>query len=319
LDAARHAEVAVVVVSWNTRELLARCLESLAPEVESGTAAVWVVDNASSDGSAELVLERFPWAELRALDTNLGFGPAVNLVGREAPRTAWLAPANADIALEPGALARLLQAGDADRQAGALAPRLVLPDGTTQHSLHPFPTIPFALAFNAGLQRLLPSWGDRMCLEGWWDSERSRRVPWALGACLLVRRDAWDAIGGFDEHQWMYAEDLDIGWRLAEAGWPTRYVADARVLHESSAATLQAFGAERERTLRWQRNTYAWMLRRRGRTRTRAVAAVNVAGAAVRCAVSALRGRADARATYAFWARAHASGLRSARWLEGQR
>jgi N-acetylglucosaminyl-diphospho-decaprenol L-rhamnosyltransferase len=311
--------VTFAVVSWNTRELLDRCLESLAPEVEAGTAAVWVVDNASSDGSPELISERYPRAQLRALDTNLGFGPAVNLVAREAPRTEWLAPANADIALEPGALAHLLQAGTGDPQAGALAPRLVLPDGTTQHSVHPFPTIPLALGFNAGLQRVLPRWGDRMCLEGCWDPDRARRVPWALGACLLVRREAWDAIGGFDDQQWMYAEDVEIGWRLAKAGRPTRYVPDARVQHESSASTLQAFGAERERTRRWQRNTYAWMLRRRGWTRTRAVAAVNVAGAGARWAASAVRGRTDERATYAFWARAHASGLRRARWLEGQR
>ena len=311
--------VTFAVVSWNTRELLARCLQSLEPEAEQGRASVWVVDNASQDGSPELVRERFGWAQLRALEHNLGFGPAVNLVAREAPPTEWIAPANADIALEPGALAELLRAGAQDAEAGALAPRLVLPDGSTQHSVHPFPTLPMTLGFNAGLQRRSPRWGDRMCLEGFWDAERERRVPWALGACLLVRRDAWDAIGGFDEQQWMYAEDLDIGWRLAQAGRPTRYVPSARVLHESSAATEQAFGAERERTLRWQRNTYAWMLRRRGWLRTRTVAVLNVAGAAAGWGWNALRSREARRAEYAFWARAHASGLGRARRLVEQR
>jgi N-acetylglucosaminyl-diphospho-decaprenol L-rhamnosyltransferase len=90
----------------------------------------------------------------------------------------------------------------------------------------------------------------------------------------------WDAVGGFDDQQWMYAEDLDLGWRAARAGYTTRYVPSARVLHHVSAATTQAWGDER--TLRWLRSTYAWMLRRRGLVRTRATAAINVAGAYAR-------------------------------------
>ncbi len=91
-----------------------------------------------------------------------------------------------------------------------------------------------------------------MCLEGAWDPQRPRRVPWAVGAFLLVRRPAWDAIGGFDPAQWLYAEDLDLGWRLARAGWATRYEPRARVRHHESAATGQAWGSD-ERTARWLR------------------------------------------------------------------
>jgi GT2 family glycosyltransferase len=265
--------VAVAVVSWNTRDLLRDCLRSL---VDQSPAEVWVVDNASQDGSAEMVAQEFPSVRLVASERNLGFGPAVNLVASQTTAP-WIAPANADVELRPSALRALLDAGERNPRAGILAPRLELPSGETQHSVYAFPTIPFTARFNLGFHRRV---GDRLCLEGFWDPTRERDVDWAIGAFLLVRRAAWDAAGGFDQGQWMYAEDLDLGWRAARAGWSTRYVPSARVLHHASAATTQAWGDER--TLRWLRSTYAWMLRRRGLIRTRITAAINVAGAYAR-------------------------------------
>jgi N-acetylglucosaminyl-diphospho-decaprenol L-rhamnosyltransferase len=316
------APVAVAVVSWNTRELLARCLESLAGEVEAGRAEVWVVDNASTDGSAELVAERFGWVRLERAGVNLGFGAAVNRVAGRT-QTPWLAMANADVRVRPGALEALLAAGAADPRAGALAPRLLLPDGRAQHSVFAFPGVSFALGLNLGALGLVPGLADRLAVPGSWDPERPRRVPWAIGAFLLVRREAWNAAGGFDESQWLYAEDLDLGWRLRRAGWGTRYVPEAVVEHEAAAATGQAFGPGR--TERWQRATYAWMLQRRGWLRTRTVAAVNLAGAALRWAALtplawARPGRfGPRRRELAGWTRAHATGLQPARRLRAQR
>src|SRR5258708_17414457 len=131
--------ISIAVVSWNTRDLLRDCLLSLAQDALEARAQVWVVDNASSDGSADLVREQFPWVSLVASDENLGFGRAVNLVA-ERTGTDWIAPANADVRVTPGALDRLLEAGVNDPRAGAIAPRLVLPDGRTQHSVFPVPT-----------------------------------------------------------------------------------------------------------------------------------------------------------------------------------
>jgi N-acetylglucosaminyl-diphospho-decaprenol L-rhamnosyltransferase len=267
------AQIAVAVVSWNTRDLLRDCLASL---VGDPLAEVWVVDNASADGSADMVRAEFPSVQLLALEENVGFGPAVNLVAQRT-RTAFVAPANADVAVRPGALRALLDAAARSPRAGILAPRLELPSGETQHSVYAFPTIPFTLAFNLGLAKQL---GDRLCLEGYWNAEIERDVDWALGAFLVVRREAWDAAGGFDAQQWMYAEDLDLGWRVARAGYTTHYVPAARVLHHASAATTQAWGDER--TLRWLRSTYSWLLRRRGLSRTRATALINVLGAYAR-------------------------------------
>jgi GT2 family glycosyltransferase len=307
--------VAIAVVSWNTRELLRACLRSLAPEHESGLAAVWVVDNGSSDGSAELVAGEFPWAELIASDENLGFGPAVNLV---AERTAapWIAPANADIELEPGALGRLLEAGEADPAIGSVAPRLLLEDGSTQHSVHRFPSLGLALAFNLGFGHWLPGGGERLLLEGRWDPEARRQVPWAHGAFLLVRRSAFDRAGGFDPAQWMYAEDLDLAWRLDKAGFSTLYLPAARVRHAVSAAALQAFGDER--TIRHTVATSEWIRARRGPATALAYATVHLLGTGLRwlavLPLALIRPRrwGPRRAQLGQFTRAHLRGLQAA-------
>jgi N-acetylglucosaminyl-diphospho-decaprenol L-rhamnosyltransferase len=319
---ATGAAVAVAVVSWNTRDLLAECLRSLEPEADAGRAEVWVVDNASSDGSAELVREQFGWVTLVASEENLGFGRAVNLVARRTT-TPWIAPANADIALEPGALTALLDTGGHHSDAGAVAPALLLPNGRIQHSVHPFPTLPFTLLFNLGIPRLSRRLGDRLTLEGAWDETRPRVVDWAMGAFLIVRRDAFESIGGFDEAHWMYAEDLDLGWRLRRARWTTRYEPAAIVRHEGSAAAEQAFGDDQVN--RWMRASYSWMARRRGVVRTWTCAALNCAGAAARLAFNspAARIRPDRfgplRDENRIWLRAHRTGLQSAHALRAER
>jgi GT2 family glycosyltransferase len=276
-------------------------------------ADVWVVDNASADGSAALVRERFPWVKLIASTENLGFGAAVNLV---AARTSsrWLAPANADVRLDPGALERLLVEGEGHPEAGAIAPRLILPDGSTQHSVYPFPTIPFTVAYVLGALAVSRRLSHRWCLGPGFDPSSRREVPWAVGAFLLVRRAAWDQAGGFDERQWMYAEDLDLGWRLRRAGWTARYEPDARIGHAESAATVQAWGHERH--TRWHASTYEWLARRRGPAFARLIAAANVAGFLLRAAAytpAAAAGAARARRARRDSlnaVRAHAIGLR---------
>ncbi len=313
--------VTVAIVSWNTRALLARCLESLAPEVERGRAEVWVVDNASSDGSAELVAERFEWVRLVAARENLGFGRAVNLVARQSSSD-WLATANADIALRPGALEALLDAGIRDPGAGAVAPRLVLPDGSTQHSVFAFPTIFYSLLLATGGFRLSATLADRLAFVGHWNSERARRVPWAVAALLLVRRSAWEEVGGFDERQWMYAEDLDLGWRLRQAGWATRYEPRAAVEHEGSASTTQLFGPEL--APHWQRSTYGFIARRRGVANARAVALLNLVGASWRWARLAILSTArpelrELRRAHARWIGVHLEALRAGSALERMR
>ncbi len=276
--------VRVVVVSWNTRELLAACLSSLEPDRESGLCEVVVVDNDSTDGSAAMVTERFPGVALVEAGANLGFGVAVNLGARTGEGgPPWLVAANADVEVEPGAIAALLGHAGAEPSLGAVVPRLIAPDGSTQHSVHRFPDLWLSVAAISGAGRL-PWLGDRLLIEGRWNPERARDVPWAHGAFMLFRRSAFDAVGGFDERQWMYAEDIDIAWRLAEAGMRIAYEPAARVRHAGSAAAVQAFGDER--SARHIRAVYAWMARRRGLARARAFALVNTIGSALRWALA---------------------------------
>jgi N-acetylglucosaminyl-diphospho-decaprenol L-rhamnosyltransferase len=309
----QEVKVTVAVVSWNTRELLSDCLTSLRVDADGGLVEVWVHDNASTDGSADLVRERFPWAKLIAARKNIGFGAGVNAIA-ERTSSDWLVPANADIQVSPGALDALLHAGDRHPEAAVLAPRLLLPGGSTQHSVYPFPTLPFALGYLSGATSLSRPLARHWCIDRGFEPDRERDVGWAVGAFLLVRRDAWEQVGGFDEAQWMYAEDLDLGWRLKRAGWTCRYVPEARVLHAESAATTRAWGDERH--ARWHAATYAWFERRRGRGYARLQAVVYVLGFLIRGAALwpvALAGGARARAAMlrAFGgASAHTVGLR---------
>lgn len=305
--------VAVAVVSWNTRELLATCLDSLQPDSDVGRAQVTVVDNASSDGSADLVAEHYPWVRLIRAQTNLGYGAAVN-AGVADVDARFVAAANADLRFEPGAIAALLDAAARTPRAGAFAPQLIAPDGSTQHSVHPFPTVHGGLLLSTGLARIGPI-ARRMALEGHLDTRTERDVDWAHGAFLLVRRAAWDAVGGFDAEQWLYAEDLDLCWRLRRAGARTRYVPAARVRHAISAATASRWD-EHERALRTQRAAYAWLLHRRGVAYARAVALAHLAGPVVRARLLREGWRRERERRYAAM---HRTGLQARAQLERHR
>jgi N-acetylglucosaminyl-diphospho-decaprenol L-rhamnosyltransferase len=313
-EAAESApQVAIAVVSWNTRDLLRRCLLSLAEDAASGRAQVWVVDNGSTDGSRAVVRTEFPWARLLEPEANLGFGAAVNLVAEQSDAP-WIAPANADVALEPGALQLLVDSAADYPNAAVVAPRLVLPDGSVQHSVHGFPTVTRAVLVALRVHRLVPRLADHWCLMGQWDAAREREVDWAVGAFLLVRRVAFDAIGRFDPDQWLFAEDLDLGWRAHRAGWITRYVPRAVVRHHESAATSAAFG--HSRTARTVEATYAWIARRRRRSVARSIAAVNCFAMGFEYMIFAALARASPgrfgarRDRGRFWVGVHSSGLK---------
>jgi GT2 family glycosyltransferase len=282
--------VAVAVVSWNTRELLAACLRSLASDAEAGRAEVWVVDNASSDGSPDMVEAEFPWVRLVRSAENLGFGRAVNLVSRST-RAAWVAAANSDIRLDPETLSVLIEAGSRDPAAGVVAPMLVLRDGTIQPSLQPFPTLLDAVLLRLRIYRLSRRIGRRLYLRAYRDPAEGGHIDWAAGAFLLIRREAFDRVGGFDEDQWLYAEDLDLAWRLSRSGWRTRYEPRAVVHHEESAATRAVWGEAL--TAKWLGATYSWMARRQGMAKVRSLAGFNVAMSMIEWIAYSLLARAS--------------------------
>ena len=160
-------DVAIAIVSYNTRALLDECLTSLRADADAGRAEVWVVDNASTDGSADMVEAEHPWANLIRSGENLGYGPAVNVVA-DRTTTDWVAPANSDLSFTPGAIEALLGAGATHPEAAAIAPRLILPDGSTQQSVQPFPSVTTSLltasraaSVSAGVRRAGRAAGGR--------------------------------------------------------------------------------------------------------------------------------------------------------------
>ncbi len=228
--------VAAVVVNFNAAGHLAGCLRSLAA---NGLPTVIVVDNGSVDGSEKVV--RAAGAGWLPTGANLGYGRAANRgAATSAARAAdYLLVCNPDLDLCPGAVDALVLALATDPTLGAVGPGLWNDDGSLYPSARTFPDI--ADAVGHGLLGLIAP-GNRFTrryrlLD--WDHSRSAQVDWVSGACFLVRREAWDAVGGFDPAYFMYMEDVDLCWRLHRAGWAVGYEPAARVRHAQGASTNQ--------------------------------------------------------------------------------
>lgn len=258
---AGDGSVCVVIVSYNTRELLERCLVSV--EAQSGVAVhTIVVDNSSSDGSTALVRGRFPDVQLIEFDENVGFGRANN-VAFEHCGGDYVLLLNSDAFLAPGALAELLAAARRHPRAGAVGPRLQNVDGTLQRSAWPFPRGRQLLLEAVGLHRPL----RRLRLMedlGTWHHDEERCVDFLIGACLLLRANALAEVGGFDEDFWLYGEEADLQRRMAARGWNVVFTPAAVATHvgaASSAASfvrLRHFYAGQKRFLRKHGTPLSW-------------------------------------------------------------
>jgi GT2 family glycosyltransferase len=199
---------------------------------------------------------------------------------------------------------RLVRAAEAFPFAAAVAPRLERPDGTLEHSTHPFPSLEVAAVTATGLYRRMASpRAEELMLWGAWMHDRPRSVDWAVGAALLLRREAVEDIGGFDERFFMYVEDLEWAWRASHRGWEIRFEPAAIVRHVGNASGADVYG--RRRTGAYLDNTYRFYRRHHGSASTAAFRALNLAGC-VRLYLQCRLGRD--RAGAAFWAdhvRAH--------------
>ncbi|HJQ75334.1 MAG TPA: glycosyltransferase family 2 protein, partial [Gaiellaceae bacterium] len=225
--------VDVVIVAYRSRDHLPRCLDSLAREAERVPLTVTVVDNASHDGTTELVARDFPWVELVALEENTGFARATNL-GASRGTAPHLLALNPDTELPPGTLERLLAIFPEHPEVAVAGPRLEREDGSFDHAARrAFPTIAGALGHFSGAARLVRT--DRLL------QYRAPRVDRGVvdsvnGAFMLMRRAAFEEVGGFDEGYWLYMEDLDLSYRLAEAGRLSWYEPSVTVLHAKGAS-----------------------------------------------------------------------------------
>jgi GT2 family glycosyltransferase len=292
----------VGVVTWNTRELTVAALRRLTESYPAQLLRLLVRDNGSHDGTAEAIAAAFPQAELDAGSENLGFAGGMNrlLERAEGP---WFLALNPDAWPEPDGIQALLAAAHRWEGAAAVAPRLERPDGSLEHSTHRFPSVRLAAAAALPLGLVGRRLGDRLLLEGAWDHDRPRQVDWAVGAALLMRRTAIDAVGGFDERFFMYAEDLEWCWRARRRGWEIWFDPAARFTHVGNASGAQRYRARR--TAAYFRNTYRFYRREHGAASLRAYRSLNLAGSARQWAGARLRGDEEAMKYWRRVARVH--------------
>jgi GT2 family glycosyltransferase len=219
----------VVIVSYRSRELLRECLGALGAHPPSCPMRVVVVDNASGDGTVELVAQDFPEVDLIALAENLGFAAATNLGARRGSAS-YLLALNPDTAVGPGALDRVIAVLESHPDVAVVGPRLLRPDGSFDHAARrSFPTPLSALGHFTGVGRRAGAAGRLAAYRA--PEVESGPVDAVNGAFMLMRRSAFEAVGGFDEGYWMYMEDLDLSYRLAREGWLSWYEPSATVMH----------------------------------------------------------------------------------------
>lgn len=230
------SELAVVIVNYNAGEYLARCVASVFEHAGGLALDVLVVDNASHDGSASAAKARESRVRLIENDRNRGLSAAWNQGARETD-SPWILFLNPDAEIWAGDLRAFVRAGEDHADLAVLGPMIRNADGTIYESGRVFPTVTQALG-HAFLGPFLPrNRFTRAYTQADWDRRTEREVDWVSGACMLVRRSAFEAVGRFDEGFWLYAEELDLSTRLRDAGWRLAFTPRLEVLHEGGVST----------------------------------------------------------------------------------
>lgn len=233
-------DLSIVVVNWNTRGLLAQCLQSVYDTVSNLDFEIIIVDNASVDGSVEMVRRDFPQVQIIANAENVGFARANNQALAHC-QARYVLLLNSDAQALPGSLDKAVRFMDEHPSAGIAGVRLLNADGTFQASYTPFPTFWREFLILSGLGRLLirptfPSYGSRI-------EKGAQRIKGYLeGAYLMARRQAVEQIGGLDERIFMYAEDVDWCRRFHQAGWEVWYLPQAPIVHYGGKSSKKRQG-----------------------------------------------------------------------------
>jgi N-acetylglucosaminyl-diphospho-decaprenol L-rhamnosyltransferase len=251
-------DLSIVVVSWNTRDLLRSCLQSIRETAAELDHEVIVVDNASSDGSAEMVSREFPDALLIVNTRNVGFAGANNqaiVVGKGD----FVLLLNSDAVLLPGAALELVRYLRRRPEAAVAGAQLLNPDRSFQWSYADFPSFGGELLLATKLAGFVrpayPSYPES-------SSQAERSVDWVSGACMMVRRSAIRQVGLLDDGYFMYTEETDWCYRMRQSGWSVGYVPQARVLHWGGQSASAA--PERKRSQVY-RSKWRFFQKHRGR------------------------------------------------------
>ena len=251
-------DIGIIIVNWNTRDLLKRCLETVFASEGDFSYHVVVVDNDSEDDSAAMVKQHFPQAQLIESPENVGYPRGNNLglralgfngagdVEADAPRYALLL--NPDTEVPPNALFNMLKFMDSRPDIGVAGPKLVLPDGTLDKACRRgFPTPAVSFYHYSGLSKIFPQ-SERFGRYNmsFSDPDDEIEVDSVVGAYMQIRRECLEAVGLLDEIFFMYGEDLDLAFRIKEAGWKIWYYAPVTVYHVKRAASRQSAKAQFE-------------------------------------------------------------------------
>ena len=219
-------DISFVIVNWNTRDLLLQCLKSIYETASEMTFEVWLVDNASADGSVSAVRKTYPKTHIIENKENLGFAAANNrALGKMRGRYAVLI--NTDARLKPDAVKRLFVFMEKTPDASMACGQLLNEDGSKQNSIAPFPTL-LSLISNETLLRLL--------FPQKFPSKRKHyaspiEVDSCIGACIMVRKSAMDRVGLLDERYFFFLEETDWAYRMKRAGWRIYFVPGAEIFH----------------------------------------------------------------------------------------
>jgi GT2 family glycosyltransferase len=225
--------VSVIIVSYNTCEITLRCLRELYSAMAC-PAEVIVVDNASTDSSAQTISRDFPEVLIIRNDRNVGFSSANNQGMRAAKGTYFLL-LNSDAFVVQGTVETLVAFLEKHPEAGVAGPRLLNADGTLQRSCHRFPTPGMAWIENLWISKLLPN-HPKFDSYSRWDHNKERYVDFISGACMMVRRTTYEHVGGFDEMFFMYAEETDWQRRMHTRGWLVGFTPETKVVHLGGAS-----------------------------------------------------------------------------------
>jgi N-acetylglucosaminyl-diphospho-decaprenol L-rhamnosyltransferase len=236
-NSSRGPSVAIVTVAYRSNHVLDGFLASTSA-ASAAPVSIVIVDNAPGGPDDASALAAVHGAGYVALPENPGYGGAVNAGVRALPEGVdWVMISNPDVVLAPGAIDQLRSAGEADPAIGAVGPAVLNPDGSVYPSARAVPSLRTGVghALFANLWQRNP-WTLAYRRETD-QSDQARDAGWLSGSCLLVRRSAFDAIGGFDEGYFMYFEDVDLGFRLGKAGYRNVYEPAARVTHVGAHST----------------------------------------------------------------------------------
>jgi GT2 family glycosyltransferase len=230
-------DISVVIVGWNARHYLELCLESLAAAPPRRSMETLVVDNASTDGSAEMIATRFPWVKLIKSSENLGFAKGNNLAIRQC-QGRYIALVNPDVIVLPGCLDALADFLDQNPKVGNVGPRVFNPDMSQQSTCRRFPTLWNNFCSATGLATRFKNSrffaGEHMF---YFPHDRTMAVDVLVGCFSFIRRETFDAVGLLDENMFMYGDDVDWCRRCWKAGWEVVFFPGGQAIHDAGKIT----------------------------------------------------------------------------------